>query len=79
MEISVFLLSTRAGGLGINLTSADTVIIHDLDFNPQNDRQGTLIFYFENDSQRFISSALNCYLFAFQPKIAATEWDRQKP
>ena len=37
--IPVFLLSTKAGGLGINLTSADTVIMHDLDFNPENDRQ----------------------------------------
>jgi SNF2 family DNA or RNA helicase len=35
----IFLLSTKAGGLGINLTSADTVILHDLDFNPENDRQ----------------------------------------
>jgi hypothetical protein len=35
----VFLLSTRAGGLGINLTAADVVILHDLDFNPENDRQ----------------------------------------
>ena len=35
----VFLLSTRAGGMGINLTSADTVILHDLDFNPVSDRQ----------------------------------------
>ena len=35
----VFLLSTRAGGLGINLTCADTCIIHDLDFNPFNDLQ----------------------------------------
>ena len=38
-SISVFLLSTRAGGMGINLTAADTVICHDLDFNPFNDMQ----------------------------------------
>jgi SWI/SNF-related matrix-associated actin-dependent regulator 1 of chromatin subfamily A len=38
-EIFVFLLSTRAGGQGLNLTGADTVIIHDVDFNPQMDRQ----------------------------------------
>ena len=37
--IGVFLLTTRAGGLGINLTAADTVIIHDADFNPAADRQ----------------------------------------
>ncbi|CAM9553860.1 unnamed protein product, partial [Discosporangium mesarthrocarpum] len=37
--IPVFLLSTRAGGMGINLTAADTVILHDVDFNPENDRQ----------------------------------------
>jgi SWI/SNF-related matrix-associated actin-dependent regulator 1 of chromatin subfamily A len=39
LTISVFLLSTKACGLGINLTSADTCIIHDLDFNPFNDLQ----------------------------------------
>ncbi|KAK9887995.1 hypothetical protein WA026_000284 [Henosepilachna vigintioctopunctata] len=38
-EIYVFLLSTKAGGLGINLTAADTVVIHDIDFNPYNDKQ----------------------------------------
>ena len=38
-EVFAFLLSTRAGGQGINLTSADTVILHDTDFNPQIDRQ----------------------------------------
>ncbi|ORY02995.1 hypothetical protein K493DRAFT_207530 [Basidiobolus meristosporus CBS 931.73] len=38
-SIEVFLLSTRAGGLGINLTAADTVILFDNDWNPQMDLQ----------------------------------------
>ncbi|KAI1121710.1 SNF2 family N-terminal domain-containing protein [Nemania abortiva] len=38
-DIFVFLLSTRAGGLGINLTSADTVIFYDSDWNPTIDSQ----------------------------------------
>lgn len=38
-EHFIFLLSTRAGGLGINLTAADTVVIYDSDFNPQMDLQ----------------------------------------
>ncbi|XP_065649392.1 SWI/SNF-related matrix-associated actin-dependent regulator of chromatin subfamily A containing DEAD/H box 1 isoform X3 [Hydra vulgaris] len=38
-EIFIFLLSTRAGGLGINLTTANTVVLHDIDFNPYNDKQ----------------------------------------
>lgn len=35
----LFFLCTRAGGLGINLTAADTCIIYDSDWNPQNDIQ----------------------------------------
>lgn len=38
-NIFIFLLTTKAGGIGINLTTADTVIIHDVDFNPYNDKQ----------------------------------------
>ncbi|TFK75361.1 hypothetical protein BDN72DRAFT_832223 [Pluteus cervinus] len=38
-SISVFLLSTKAGGMGINLTAASVVIMFDQDFNPHNDRQ----------------------------------------
>jgi len=38
-DVQIFLLSTRAGGLGINLTAADTCIIYDSDWNPQQDLQ----------------------------------------
>merc|ERR1712012_815767 len=38
-DIFAFLLSTRAGGLGINLTAADTVIFYDSDWNPTVDLQ----------------------------------------
>ncbi|XP_054814872.1 chromatin-remodeling ATPase INO80 isoform X2 [Prosopis cineraria] len=38
-DVFVFLLSTRAGGLGINLTAADTVIFYESDWNPTLDQQ----------------------------------------
>ncbi len=38
-DLFIMLLSTKAGGQGINLTAADTVIIYDSDWNPQNDIQ----------------------------------------
>ncbi|KAF5153468.1 SNF2 family protein [Theileria parva strain Muguga] len=38
-KVNIFLLSTRAGGLGINLATADVVILYDSDWNPQVDLQ----------------------------------------
>ena len=38
-SIAVFLISTKAGGCGLNLTGADTVIFYDHDWNPANDNQ----------------------------------------
>lgn len=40
-ECFVFMLSTRAGGLGVTLTAADTVIFYDNDWNPTMDAQAT--------------------------------------
>ncbi|KAL3239672.1 chromatin-remodeling protein SWR1 [Nakaseomyces bracarensis] len=38
-KVTVFILSSRSGGLGINLTGADTVIFYDSDWNPAMDKQ----------------------------------------
>ncbi|XP_072178800.1 SWI/SNF-related matrix-associated actin-dependent regulator of chromatin subfamily A containing DEAD/H box 1-like [Diadema setosum] len=38
-SVFIFMLSTRAGGVGINLTAASYVVLHDIDFNPYNDKQ----------------------------------------
>lgn len=38
-SVTAFLLTTKAGGVGLNLTGADNVIIYDSSFNPQDDKQ----------------------------------------
>jgi SNF2 family DNA or RNA helicase len=47
-DIFVFMLSTRAGGLGINLQAADTVILFDSDWNPHQDAQ---VSYYEKEGE----------------------------
>lgn len=40
-ETNIFLISTRAGGIGLNLVAADVVVLYDMDWNPQMDKQAT--------------------------------------
>ncbi|KAH0831419.1 SNF2 family DNA-dependent ATPase [Lanmaoa asiatica] len=57
-EKFIFLLTTRAGGLGINLTTADIVILYDSDWNPQADLQAM-------DRAHRIGQTKQVYVFRF--------------
>ena len=51
-NMGIFLISTRAGGVGINLQAADTVIFYDCDWNPQVDLQGRILILFFMQQQK---------------------------
>ncbi|KAF8484763.1 P-loop containing nucleoside triphosphate hydrolase protein [Russula ochroleuca] len=57
-EKFIFLLTTRAGGLGINLTTADIVVLYDSDWNPQADLQAM-------DRAHRIGQTKQVYVFRF--------------
>ncbi len=62
----LFLLTTRAGGLGINLTSADIVVLFDSDWNPQADLQAM-------DRAHRIGQTKQVYVFRFVTEHAVEE------
>ncbi|CAO3680362.1 unnamed protein product [Umbelopsis ramanniana] len=62
----IFLLTTRAGGLGINLTSADIVVLFDSDWNPQVDLQA-------QDRAHRIGQTKQVYVFRFVTENAIEE------
>lgn len=65
-EKFLFLLTTRAGGLGINLTSADIVVLFDSDWNPQADLQAM-------DRAHRIGQKKQVYVFRFVTEGAIEE------
>jgi superfamily II DNA or RNA helicase len=62
----LFLLTTRAGGLGINLTTADIVILYDSDWNPQVDLQA-------QDRAHRIGQTKQVYVFRFVTEASFEE------
>jgi chromodomain-helicase-DNA-binding protein 7 len=75
----IMMLSTRAGGVGINLTAADTVIIFDSDFNPQVHNECLFSCF---NTKIFRSDNSICFLIPtrtiFKRKRGVTELGRQK-
>jgi hypothetical protein len=67
----VFLLSTKTGGQGITLTAADTCIIFDSDWNPQNDLQVRRGYI--NMAWACLGSAL-CLPWALNVCVRACRW-----
>lgn len=67
-EYFIFLLSTRAGGLGLNLQSADTVIIFDSDWNPHQVSIFNIFFYAIGETKNYV------YLGFASPRSCTSYW-----
>ena len=65
----VMILSTKAGGLGLNLTAADTVIIYDSDWNPHNDLQVNNICF---PTFKYCESISLLFIFPLGPSSGAS-------
>ncbi|UYV68737.1 CHD5 [Cordylochernes scorpioides] len=68
-----FLLSTRAGGLGINLATADTVVIYDSDWNPHNDIQSECVFSQAFSRAHRIGQANKVMIYRFVTRASVEE------
>ena len=65
-RIFCFILSTRSGGLGVNLTGADTVVFYDSDWNPTMDAQA-------QDRCHRIGQTRDVHIYRYSDKILYTE------
>jgi hypothetical protein len=70
-DVFAFLATTRAGGQGLNLTGANTVIIHDIDFNPKIDRQAEDRCHRLGQTRPVTVYRLVCILLLFLPLVYA--------
>ena len=54
-KVFAFLLTTKVGGIGVNLTGADRVLLYDPDWNPSTDVQASALMYAPHQSGWFTS------------------------
>ena len=71
-DCHVFLLSTRAGGLGINLTNADTVIIYDSDWVSEGDLCNYMYIFCITQTEMCIIPVLECIHWHIAYRLTCT-------